>query len=454
MTIEFALTGKEDREGPTKMAVAGFAGAGKTLFASTAADPLFIFFREHPRIKSIANRSIPHVKFVNHVDPDGKMVQSVQEQLFHLLAFFEMTEEAKQYKTIVFDTGDEMFQALKEGRRILNNGKWDGGDWGWLGDTMREIMGAFIDLPQDLIVNFHLKRSQEDDFSYREFALQGSSKDEAPGWFDIVGVLESYDGQTETGERFTQRALLTRSSPSYPFLKDHTFALPQYFELSRDFVGDFPKLLEVLKNPDLVPKSEREVIDRYEGSSVEPAGMFTEVDAAKSSATPVPSPDDLKATKDKTAAALTKPTKPKAKPKPKPKAKPSKKTTKKDKAADPPIKEDPDEPFETLDEAVEAVKEALDATEVDPITGEPEPTVDDLDVTDDETLGEPVASDGPAPDDPPAESPRGVKQVDHTVCAVCGTDDVSTELKDLAQMKFQRTLCKEHFKEARKATAR
>lgn len=430
MTIEFALTGKEDREGPLKLAVAGFAGAGKTLFASTAKDPLFIFFREHPRIKSIANRAITHVKFVNHVDPDGKLTQSVQEQLFHLLAFFEMTKEAKEYGTIVFDTGDEMFQALKEGRRIQNNGKWDGSDWGWLGDTFREIMGAFIDLPQDLIVNFHLKRSQEDEFSYREFALQGASKDEAPGWFDIVGVLESYDGQTDTGERFTQRALLTRSNASYPFLKDHTFALPQYFELSQDFVGDFPKLLEAVKNPDLLPKSDREVIDKYEGNSVEPAGMFTEVDAVKSSATPVPSPDDLKGKKEEAAKEVKKPSKPKAKPKAK--AKKSETPPKVPEAADldesGPVKEDPDAPL-SLDE----VKEQLDATEVDPLTGDPVPS-------------------GPSPDDPPAESPRGMdSKVDHTVCAECGTDDVATELKDLSQMKFSKTLCKEHFKEARKA---
>lgn len=413
-TIEVSMTGKEDREGPTKIAVAGFAGAGKTMFASTAADPLFIFFREHPRIKSIANRSISHVKFVNHVDGDGKLVLSVQEQMFQLLAYFTEAENAEQYKTIVFDTGDELFLALKEGRRAVNNGKWDGSDWGWLGDTFREIIGAFIDLPHDLIVNFHLKRSQEDDFSYREFALQGAAKDEAPGWFDIVGVLESYQGQTDTGERFTQRALLTHPNPSYPFLKDHTFALPQYYELSHDFVGDHPRMLEILANPDLLPKSDREVIERYEGGSVEPAGMFTQVDGG---VTVVPSPDDLKKVKEETAKEVKKASKPKAKPKKKAEAGAVSKA---------PLKEDP----APLPE--EEIKEALSAEEVDPITGEPEPL-----------------AEGPSDDDPPAE-PSG-KAVDHQVCAECGTEDIATELRDLSQMKFQKTLCKEHFKEARSA---
>jgi hypothetical protein len=412
MPLEFEITGAEDRTKELKIAVGGFAGAGKTMFASTAKDPLFVFFRQNPRIMSIANRAIPHVKLTNHVGAGGDLVQSVQDQLLHLLAWLMMAEEAKSVQTVVFDTADEMYQSLKEQRRLQNNGAFAVGDWGWLADTYREIMGAFIDLPYHLIANFHLKRTQEEDYTFREFAIQGASKDEAPGWFDVVGVLESYDGQRENGDRYTQRALLTRSNKHYPFLKDHAHALPDYFELSEDFVGDFPRLLEAVANPDLIPKNDRETIALYEGAMIDTVGMYTTEDGAKA---PIPSPDELDSAKEERAAKVKEE-----------KEKPS--------AADPePVSEDQQEkPADEESAPTPSESEAETEPSDDPPISEAEAQA---------RLEEEL--DAVVEEEAPTKEPGA--------CTVCGETDISQDLLDLSLMRFPKEapLCKEHFKEAR-----
>ena len=73
MPFDVEMTGVSDYGTKVKMIVAGQAGAGKTLFSSTAPEPLYIFFREQPRIMSIANRYMPHVKVLPELDENGKI---------------------------------------------------------------------------------------------------------------------------------------------------------------------------------------------------------------------------------------------------------------------------------------------------------------------------------------------------------------------------------------------
>lgn len=298
-SMQIEMTGREDLEGALKIAVCGFPGAGKTMFASTAPDPLFIFFRQAPRIKSIASRHIPHVKFTNELD-GSTVVRTVQNKLFELLNYLQGPHE---YQTIVFDTGDELLQALKEGRRAENNGTWGPDDWNWLGDMYREIMGAFIDLPLHIISLFHIKINQSDETPYREIALQGSAKDEAAGWFDIVGVLEPYQVDSDDGKKLV-RMLVTSPSQRTPFLKDHYGVMPPMFPLSDDFVGDFTRLRGLIRDPQEV--GEKEVIGNIEAADTEPLGAFS---SGSTKTEVVPSPQDLKTVKSNTTKGTSKPKK-------------------------------------------------------------------------------------------------------------------------------------------------
>lgn len=248
--MQIEMTGKEDRLSPWKIAIGGFPGAGKTLFASTAPNPLFVFFRENPRVKSIADRHIPHVKVVN--DDKASVLEKMQALAVHL----ELNDD---FETLVIDTGDELQQAMKEARRIQNGGEFSIGDWAWLGDAYRELMTTFIDLPMRVIVLFHVKSAQEgDDHIFRELMLQGITKDEASGWFDVVGALDTYEVASDEGEYETHRVLLTHSSRMYPWVKDHSGNLPRRWELSDNFIDDVRALEEVLNSSTIV--AEREVL--------------------------------------------------------------------------------------------------------------------------------------------------------------------------------------------------
>ena len=257
--MQIEMTGKEDRLSPWKIAVGGFPGSGKTLFASTAPEPLFVFFRENPRIKSIADRHVPHVKVVN--DENVTVLEKMQALAVHL----ELNDD---FETLVIDTGDELQQAMKEARRIQNGGEFSVGDWSWLGDAYRELLTTFIDLPMRVIVLFHVKTAQEgeDGHMFRELMLQGTAKDEAPGWFDVVGALDTYETINDEGEYETHRVLLTHSSRMYPWVKDHSGNLPRRWELSDNFVGDVPELEKVLNSTAIA--TEREVLGEIKDPGV------------------------------------------------------------------------------------------------------------------------------------------------------------------------------------------
>lgn len=285
MELAVEMTGKQDREGPWKIAIGGFAGSGKTLFASTAPDPLFVFFQENPRIKSIARRHIPHVKLLNRQTSGGLV--TAQDMLQILTVNLEMAPHT--YKTLVIDTGDELFQSMKAGRRLKNGGEFGISDWGWIADAYRGVMETLVDLPMTVIVLYHIKATQDggdEGYVVRDLLLQGQAQAEVPGWFDVVGVMETFEAVGEDGDTTSKRVILTRSSRMYPWLKDHSGALPAKFEISDNFVGDFDRFYGLLIAED------SEFKEGQEHQVVEVMGR-DQVEAAPSGQ-PVPSPEDVK----------------------------------------------------------------------------------------------------------------------------------------------------------------
>lgn len=420
--MKVEMTGKEDREGPWKIAVCGHGGAGKTLFASTAPKPLYVFFSENPRIKSIARRYMPHVKIVNQYDGET-LTASVQDQLA-ALAFWLQIEE-HEYQTLVIDTGDELFQAMKEARRAKNGGEFQVGDWGWIADAYRAVIQGLIDLHMNVIVNYHLKTAQEGDSGqmFKELALQGAAKDEAPGWFDVIGALDTYEVVDEEGDTVTKRVFLTSSSRMYPWVKDHSGALPRYFPLSDNFVGDFDRMYELLTSEEGDEKfSSREVLTEL---------TLPEGEEVKSGAA-VPSPEQLKQKKRAPKAAPKKAAKPKV-----PKVE---KTEPEETAAEdsPQVEND----SEVIQPPVE------EAAEPEPI---PSPiTVDpDLVVETDEVGG--VVQGEPEDEAAVEEAEELIKEElgaeEVFVCEVCGDEITDANVRELGQIRFHKNLCRPHYLE-------
>jgi len=277
--MKIEMSGSEDRQGPWKFAIAGAPGSGKTMIASTAPEPLFVFFQQEPRIKSVADRSIQHVKIVNDTLNQSYAI----DQMYALIMFLELGEHP--FETLVIDTGDEFFQQMKAGRTHQNGGEFAIGDWSWIGDTYREVMLGIIDLPMHVIVTFHVKSATDEEHTYKELMLQGAPRDEAAGWFDIVGGLDTYSVIDDHGESITKRVLLTGQSRTYPWVKDHSGAIPNRFELSPHFTDDIPRLLALAQSHDGV--APREVV----GEVPEVVAPVVETTSA------IPSPEDLDAKK-------------------------------------------------------------------------------------------------------------------------------------------------------------
>lgn len=410
VSLKIEITGAEDRTGPWKLAVAGFAGAGKTMFASTAPNPLFVFFKESPRIKSIADRHVPHMKIVNEVD--GKtLVASVQDQLKMLYTYLVAAD--LDYQTIVFDTGDELQQEMKAARRIRNGGEFGPGDWQWLADTYREIVTSFIDLPLNIIVLYHLRSASDDDSSWRELALQGSSKDEAPGWFDVVAALDTFEFVNEEGESETRRALLTHSSRQYPWVKDHSGSLPPRFMLSTSFVGDYDNLYTVLTSGD--SWTELEGTERVVVEVVPPVPEEKEKSKLE-----VVTPDELQ-------------TKKRGRPKKEPSI-------------------PAPEPAPVVPDAGEVpVQESVPGQVEVPIPSPPEPSV--VQMTEAVLVAQPeMPADLPTEEAAMeaavelAKKELGAEEIEFA-CAVCGLEVEDDDLREISQIRFRMFLCREHFKE-------
>lgn len=394
--MQIEMTGRQDREGPWKVAIAGFPGAGKTMFASTAPNPLFVFFQENPRLKSIASRHIPHVKVVNEERQQG--VVSVQDRLNSLMISLQMKDH--DYKTLVVDTGDELFQAMKQARRMKTGGEFGPGDWGWLADAYRDVVTGLIDLDMDVVFLYHLKNDNDGDDGYlvRNLMLQGGSQDEAPGWFDVVGALDTFETTNDEGDTVVRRVLLTHSSRMYPWAKDHSGSMPASFVLSSNFVGDFPRMLELLHADDDL--ADREVLTEIEAEQPEEADSGLEP----------PTPEELHAKKTEAA-------------------------------------EDTESPNPVDDpERVQPNEETI------PTEPAPEPDTQNTEAQEPEAAETTEASAGQDEESATLEQAEDLAKqelgaTDTKLCAVCEQEVTDENLLELSQIRFRQDLCREHFKE-------
>lgn len=288
MGIKVHMAGQEDLEGPWNILLAGPGGSGKTLLASTAPDGLFVFFREEPTLKSIAARAPQFVKLLNEIDAEGSLTWAAHEKLRGIIA--HLTMNPTDYKTLIIDSGDELFQAMKVARTMRQGGEFGAGDWNWLADMWREMLEALTALEMDVIFILHTKSQRLDDSgTFRELMLQGQAVDETSTWFDVVAALDTFEVPDESGLPVTKRALLTHSSRTYPWVVDRSGNMPPRWEISPDFVGDFDRLKALLTSSPEVKHhaSEVGVID-------------LEADDDVKSGDPVPSPEELQAAKGTT----------------------------------------------------------------------------------------------------------------------------------------------------------
>lgn len=450
--MKVQMTGIEDRQGPWKVAIVGFPGVGKTLFASTASNPLFVFFQENPRLKSIADRAVPHLKLANDFSDGGaSTLDKLQALVMHLQ--LSGMDESAAYQTLVIDTGDELYQSMKSARSYQNGGEFGPGDWNWIADAYREVMGTLIDLPMDVIVIYHVKSTMDEGVTSRELMLQGASKDEAAGWFDIVGALDTFEVTLDDGTSVTKRALMTHSSRTYPWVKDHSGAIPRRFELSEGIVDDFPRLMTLVKAVPEIAVAHEELEE-----------IVVPEEEARQGTQVVPTPEELHAKKDEQMVPATTESPPPAAPIPSQDSETNSPRvdeglTSGDVQEDAPESREQGELANQKQEAVtsqEPVQQALPPEgDVQAVTEESIPSQDSAE----SGVTEP---DSPTASQEQPESPKtldaaaalvteelGGEEVSQTFnCDQCGDPVEDKDLADLTQIRFRKYLCREHFKDA------
>jgi hypothetical protein len=292
----------------------------------------------------------------------------------------------------------------------------------------------------NVIVTYHLKNTQEgeDGTFFKEIALQGAAKDDSPGWFDVVGVLDTFENVDDKGVKTTTRGFLTSPTPKYGWVKDHSGQLPSVFEISKNFVGDFDRMRGLIygKAADANQSAEHEIISVIQQPSAAPAPVIEDHAG-------VPTLEEVAAKKTEVPVL----------------------------GGEQPVGTGHFE-AEQLPDAVDIVKEVLDAEDVTDV--ETDAKVGDIDEAADDGGEVPEGSDERQIELLPsgaAEEEESVEEDIYPHCEVCGevpvtekvndegeieTDDkgnpvmvVDNTLVDLSKVRFRKVLCQTHLLEAR-----
>lgn len=257
MALNIRRAGDADYPKRIRMLVAGPPGAGKTLFASTAPNVLYV--NAEGGMMSVVDRQ-PNYHTLTH-----------SSELMELRMALEQSPEVREkilgapVDTIVLDTIDEIARILV--RERLETTKKDVlaiADWGWLGDQLRGIVRGFRNQDVNLIINVHLK-STEDSESGRTIvspAIQGAMGDEIPGYVDLALKLVARsmtrvtpDGQ---GIREVVRYFQTYPDLQHPWIKDRSGKLPLEFPVN--FQDDWKRLDAMIYGPGTPLPAEQQTV--------------------------------------------------------------------------------------------------------------------------------------------------------------------------------------------------
>lgn len=223
-----------------KIMVAGDSGAGKTRFASTF--PNTLFADAEAGLLSVRDRDVRSITVTS---------TTVLDELRAALA---QTPDVRTkvlgtpVDTIVLDTVDEIARLIiRERLRAEKRETMAMADWGYLGDTLRAMLRGFRNLPLNVVLNVHLKTSEDSETGRVDYkpSIQGSVGDEIAAYVDESFLLVGRPmTDPNTGERVIARHLQTYPDSQHRWVKDRSGKLPQEFPV--DFNTDYQRLAELI----------------------------------------------------------------------------------------------------------------------------------------------------------------------------------------------------------------
>ena len=285
MEFEVITTGAAQFPHKTRMLVGGAPGSGKTRFALTAKNPLFLAARPGITTLAIAG-GVPIVDIFT------------ENQLFQVKKVLSYSPERREeilgfpVDTLVVDTVDELQRRLLTGRldkERRTEVKSD--DWNWIASRMNKIFEGLGELDLDIIYLTHLKEvgGYDDKYTVKP-NLQGGFVEQIHGHVDMSLVIKSsYVEPTETEleivtvgdtshtkkvevqlDPVDRSYLMSRGNDTYEWVNDKSNVMEPFEDLN--FVDDFQRISARRAEIQLQESSVREIDDfAIEVGAVEPA---------------------------------------------------------------------------------------------------------------------------------------------------------------------------------------
>lgn len=189
--MKIMTAGKQDYPEHLRMLVVGESGVGKTDFACSAPNPLFISFNE----SSLPVLSAHGLRYIN---------ANSEKDLLQVKAFLteaKVPEGWGPIETLVIDDLEELQRKLfigKLAKEKRSDIKRD--DWNWISQRMNAILSGLNEIPINIIYLSSAKVVQTDDELYLDPALQGSISNQIHNYVDVSALLvnSSYSASVDS----------------------------------------------------------------------------------------------------------------------------------------------------------------------------------------------------------------------------------------------------------------
>lgn len=247
MKFELRTSGADEYPKNLRMLVGGAPGVGKTRFALTARNPLWVAAR--PGMATLAPAGVAYVDVFD------------EAQLFSLKVALDNDPDVREeifgrpVNTLVVDTVDELQRRLLMGRlEKERRTEIKADDWNWIAQRMNKIFDGLGALDLDIIYLVHLKEvgGFDDPFVVKP-GLQGGFVEQIHGHVDMSLVIrrntiavqpepvEIYQvGEDEPFEVIqpppevmeSASYMVTSGDYAYEWVNDKTNTLEPYFDLN------------------------------------------------------------------------------------------------------------------------------------------------------------------------------------------------------------------------------
>ena len=179
-----------------RMLIAGYPGIGKTTLGLSAPKPLLID----------ADRGLDRVQNAHKTD-------FIQPESYEELMADLTPDNLKDYETLVFDTGGQLFKFMGDYAKKQNsvNGQKDGSlslkGYGAVARLFENLMNrAYYELNKNVVVLFHAKEEKDGgDVSRLRILVEGSTKDNVWQPMDLGGFIEIHGDKRVISFKNTER---------------------------------------------------------------------------------------------------------------------------------------------------------------------------------------------------------------------------------------------------------